>query len=47
MNSEDTSGTSRSQVYCTTGAVAPGANTVVITGTSAEPYVIDAIALRP
>jgi hypothetical protein len=33
--------------FCSSSGVSAGANTVVITGTSAEPYVIDGIVLEP
>jgi hypothetical protein len=37
----------RVQSFCSSNTVSAGANTVVITGTSAEPYVIDGIVLVP
>jgi hypothetical protein len=37
----------RVQAFCSSGGVSAGSNTVVITGTSSEPYVIDGIVLEP
>lgn len=47
LSSETDLTTPRSHSLCTPGVVSAGPHTVVITGTSAEPYVIDGIVLEP
>jgi len=47
LNAETDLTAARFHSFCSSGTVSAGSNTVVITGTSSEPYVIDGIVLEP